>query len=177
MDFSPPSQSEGAPPRTREKIPRDHLGPRCQVHIQVLMGLLGVDLGLTSAFHPSADGQSERSNQTVEVTLRCFLAGDVDRYYKWTDYLPIFELEYNNLPHTTTGFASNDPRFLLRPRGIPDLLSSPNANSSALCGTSALAEDLLEELKNRGQGLDCSCAKEDEEVCRQEAEGSRVCCW
>lgn len=34
----------------------------------------GTQLGMTAAYHPAADGQSERSNQTVEIALRSFLA-------------------------------------------------------------------------------------------------------
>jgi hypothetical protein len=34
-----------------------------------LMKLLGVQMGMTTAFHPAADGQSERTNQTVEIAL------------------------------------------------------------------------------------------------------------
>lgn len=30
-------------------------------------------LGITSAYHPNADGQSEKSNDTVKITLRCLL--------------------------------------------------------------------------------------------------------
>ena len=34
----------------------------------------GVKLARTAAYHLQADGQSERTVQTVEVTLRCMLA-------------------------------------------------------------------------------------------------------
>ena len=47
-----------------------------------LMKLLGVKLGITTAFHSAVDGQSECTNQTVETTLRCFLGGDVGRFKK-----------------------------------------------------------------------------------------------
>jgi len=62
------------------------------------MKLLGVKMGITVAFHPQTDGQSERTNATVEIALRCFLSGNIDLYPKWTEYLPIIELEYNNIP-------------------------------------------------------------------------------
>jgi transposase InsO family protein len=36
-----------------------------------LFELLGVDIRLSSAFHPETDGQTERTNQTFEQYLRC----------------------------------------------------------------------------------------------------------
>jgi len=36
-----------------------------------LFELLGVDIRLSSAFHPKTDGQTERTNQTLEQYLRC----------------------------------------------------------------------------------------------------------
>jgi transposase InsO family protein len=36
-----------------------------------LFELLGVDIQLSSAFHPETDGQIERTNQTFEQYLRC----------------------------------------------------------------------------------------------------------
>jgi hypothetical protein len=36
-----------------------------------LFELLGVDIRLSSTFHPEIDGQTERTNQTLEQYLRC----------------------------------------------------------------------------------------------------------
>ncbi len=36
-----------------------------------LFKLLGVDIRLSSAFHPKTDGQTKRTNQTLEQYLRC----------------------------------------------------------------------------------------------------------
>jgi transposase InsO family protein len=36
-----------------------------------LFELLGVDIRLSSVFHPETDGQTERTNQTFEQYLRC----------------------------------------------------------------------------------------------------------
>jgi transposase InsO family protein len=38
---------------------------------QRLFELLGVDIRLSSAFHPETDGQTERTNQTFKQYLRC----------------------------------------------------------------------------------------------------------
>jgi len=67
---------------------------------QTLMDLLGIKLGLTAAYHPAADGQSEKTNNIVETALRCFIAGDTTKYSKWTKYIPIVEHEYNSMTHT-----------------------------------------------------------------------------
>lgn len=53
----------------------------------MLIRLLNVKLGITMAYHPQGDGQSE--NQTVEMALRRFLGGDVDRYAR--SISPLFE--------------------------------------------------------------------------------------
>jgi len=98
-------------------------------------------MGITAAFHPQADGQSERTNATVEIALRCFLGGDIDLYPKWTEYLPIIELEYNNIPQASTNISPNDLRFTIRPRGIPDVLLLHDSRSSESAET--LAGDLL----------------------------------
>ena len=111
-----------------------------------LMDLLDVKLGMTTAFHPQADGQSEKTNATVKIALRCLLHGNEDSYSKWPDYLPILELEYNNLPNASTNEAPNDLRFALRPRGIPDLLS-PISNTAL--STSDTAQSMIDDLKNR----------------------------
>jgi transposase InsO family protein len=107
-----------------------------------LMKLLGVKMGITAAFHPAADGQSERTNQTVEIALRCFLGGDKDNYRRWTEYLPILEHEINSTPNVSTGFSPNELRFAIKPRGLADLFYP-------LEGTSDSAERLAEELKNK----------------------------
>lgn len=107
-----------------------------------LTALLDVDLGLTAAYHPSADGQAERSNQTVELGLRCFLGAEPEKYHRWTLYLPIFEYEYNALPQESTGLSPNELRFAMPLRGIPDVINPP-------ISTSAVAEEFVDDLRNR----------------------------
>jgi hypothetical protein len=107
-----------------------------------LMKLLDVKLGMTTAYHPQADGQSERTNQTIEVALRCLIGGDVHRYEKWINYLPIVEHEYNSTVHESTGFSPNQLRYTVQPRGLTDLMYP-------LEGSSESAEQLAQELKNR----------------------------
>jgi transposase InsO family protein len=109
---------------------------------QTLCGLLKIDLAMTTAYHPQADGQAEKTNQTVETALRCIIAGDEEKYHQWTDYLPILELELNSTASSSTGCTPNELRFSVPPRSIPDVLEttdSPNAT----------AEELLQNLQHR----------------------------
>ncbi len=48
-----------------------------------LFEFLGVDIRLSSTFHPETDGQTERTNQTLEQYLRC----TVNKTTGWTYYL------------------------------------------------------------------------------------------
>lgn len=106
------------------------------------MHLLGIELGMSTAFHPQADGQSERTNQTVELALRCFLGGEPERYEQWVDYLPILEHELNSTVNDSTKFTPNELRFTMTPRGLADLLHP-------IEGSSETAEQLAEDLRNR----------------------------
>jgi hypothetical protein len=67
-----------------------------------LFALSGVDLRLSSTFHPQTDGQSEVTNRVLGIYLRC-LAGDRPR--SWLHWLPWAEYCYNTsyqmTPHTT----------------------------------------------------------------------------
>ena len=60
---------------------------------------LGVKVNLSSAFHPQSNGQTERTNQTLEQYLRCFSSHLQD---DWLDHLPTAEFAYNNAEHSST---------------------------------------------------------------------------
>jgi hypothetical protein len=101
-----------------------------------LCDLLDISLSLTTAYHPASDGQSERTNQTVETALRCIIGGDTTRYPNWTSYLPILEHEINSAINATTQFRPNELRYVIPPRTIPDVFIEPetiNASTEHLC--------------------------------------------
>jgi hypothetical protein len=70
-----------------------------------LFSKCGVKLNLTTAYHPSADGQAERSNQTVETALRCLLVG---RYEESWDNL-LTDVEFSFLNTSTNAFSDVSP--------------------------------------------------------------------
>ena len=110
---------------------------------QTLCHNLGIKLGLTTAYHPAADGQSEKTNQTIETALRCLIGGDIDKYPKWTSYLPILEHEINSTKNASTGFTPNELRYTMPPRSIPDAIIDSTIISNAA------AETLTNELQNK----------------------------
>ena len=61
---------------------------------------LDMRLHFTSGYHPEGDGQTERSNQTLEQYLRIYCNYQQDN---WADLLPLAEFAYNNTPSATTG--------------------------------------------------------------------------
>ncbi len=96
-----------------------------------LFELLGVDIQLSSAFHPETDGQIERTNQTLEQYLRCTMKYQQD---DWLALLSQAEFVYNNTMHASTGispFFANygfHPRFSLE---IPGDSVNPSAEERA----------------------------------------------
>ena len=54
---------------------------------------LEMKLHFTSGYHPEGDGQTERSNQTLEQYLRVYCNYQRDN---WADLLPLAEFSYNN---------------------------------------------------------------------------------
>lgn len=54
---------------------------------------------MTTAYHPQADGQTERVNQELKQYLRCYVDFNLD---DWSDLLPVAEFAYNNQAHEST---------------------------------------------------------------------------
>ena len=77
-----------------------------------------VDLLTSTAWHPQTDGQSECTNQTVEIALRFFLTTGED---DWVSVLLYLQGSLNNAIRAT-GFAPNDLVYGFRVREGLDLL-------------------------------------------------------
>ena len=60
---------------------------------------LGIWQNLSSAYHPQTDGESERTNQSVEVALRIFC-----NYWQddWAEWLPVVQYQMNSHELGTT---------------------------------------------------------------------------
>ena len=59
-------------------------------------------LHFTSGYHPEGDGQTERTNQTLEQYLCVYCNYQQDN---WSELLPFTEFAYNNAPSATTSVS------------------------------------------------------------------------
>ena len=61
--------------------------------------MLGIEMRLSTAFHPQTDGQMEQINQELEQYLRFFVN---HRQKDWPEWLALAEFVVNNKAHTAT---------------------------------------------------------------------------
>lgn len=91
---------------------------------KTLIATLGIKLKLSTAFHPTTDGQTERMNQTLEVYLRHYVNHAQDN---WVSLLPMAQVALNNAYAESIGtspFFANfgkDPNLFMKPYDSPEL--------------------------------------------------------
>lgn len=90
---------------------------------QELFRLAGVQLRLSSAYHPQTDGQTERVNQCLETFLHCFVHACPARWLKW---LSLAEFWYNSSFHSALGRSPFEALYGHSPNyfGIPSPAST-----------------------------------------------------
>ena len=81
--------------------------------ITSLAELLSMKLNFSTAYHPQSDGQTERTNQSLEGYLRLYCNYQQDN---WPDLLPVAEFAYNNAPHSTTQVSPFFANYGYNPR-------------------------------------------------------------
>jgi len=79
---------------------------------------LDMRLHFTSGYHLEANGQAERTNQTLKQYLRVYCNYQQDN---WSELLPLVEFAYNNAPSATTGVSP----FFANKRYHPNLSVYP----------------------------------------------------
>ena len=102
---------------------------------------LDMKLHFTSGYHPEGDGQTERTNQTLEQYLRIFCNYQQDN---WFTLLPLAEFAYNNTPSATTGVSP----FFANKGYHPNLTIHPERDLA-----SSRAKDLVVDLDELHQEL------------------------
>ena len=95
---------------------------------QSLMDLLGTKHKLSTSYHPQTDGQTERTNQTIEQYLRCYINYEQN---DWVRLLPMAQFAFNNSAAVTgvSPFYANygkHPNIDRDPRGIRPMAEKAN---------------------------------------------------
>uniref|UniRef100_A0A803TXD7 Gypsy retrotransposon integrase-like protein 1 n=1 Tax=Anolis carolinensis TaxID=28377 RepID=A0A803TXD7_ANOCA len=101
---------------------------------KALQKLLGIDSRLSSAHHPQTDGQTERTNATLEQYLRCYVNYQQDN---WASLLPLSEFAYNNGVQASTKETPFFENYGFHPRFFPSVIETSEVPA---------AEDWLQEL-------------------------------
>ena len=69
---------------------------------KTLIAAIGTKLRLSTAYHPETDGQTERTNQTMEAYLRHYVSY---KQNNWVSLLPMAQLALNDKRSDTTGLS------------------------------------------------------------------------
>ena len=80
---------------------------------KTLFNLLGTEISLSTAYHPQSDGQSERTNRTLEEVLRGQVNATQD---DWDRHLPWAEFAINDSVSPATGFSPFQLIYGMHPR-------------------------------------------------------------
>jgi hypothetical protein len=111
----------------------------------------GTSQGMSTAFRPQTDGQTERTNRIIEETLRHYIN---DRQSNWVDLLPMAEFAINNAYNSSTqssAFFLNYGQHPLEPanpgpfEAVPEALDFTTRISEAL----RCAKEALERARDR----------------------------
>ncbi|GJV53705.1 putative reverse transcriptase domain-containing protein [Tanacetum coccineum] len=78
-----------------------------------LQEALGMNLDMSTAYHPQTDGQSERTIQTLEDML---CACVIDFGSSWDRHLPLVEFSYNNSYHASIKAAQYEALYIWKCR-------------------------------------------------------------
>jgi RNase H-like domain found in reverse transcriptase/Reverse transcriptase (RNA-dependent DNA polymerase)/Integrase zinc binding domain/Chromo (CHRromatin Organisation MOdifier) domain/Integrase core domain len=88
-------------------------GPQFAARLmKALYQKLGITHALTTAYHPQANGQTERANQEVEQHLRLF---SNSRQNDWVEHLPTAEFVLNNRFHSAHRMTPFEVMYGYRP--------------------------------------------------------------
>lgn len=79
---------------------------------------IGCNLLMSTSFSPQTDGQSERTNQTIEVMLRSVIGYETTS--SWLEKLPLIEYAINSQASEPTGHSPFHVLYGFNPRDLTD---------------------------------------------------------
>ena len=80
---------------------------------------------MSTSFHPQTDGQSERTNHTIEVMLRCVLT--YGTLSEWAQHLPSIEFFVNTQVQESTRKTTYEVLYGFNPKTMPIISDAPEA--------------------------------------------------
>ena len=89
---------------------------------KTLFSTLGTRVMPSTAYHPQTDGQTERTNRSMEQMLRCTLTDDAE----WQDKLALVEFAYNTSEAASTGTSPYEAVYGRAPRTPLSLTANTN---------------------------------------------------
>ena len=89
---------------------------------KTLFQTLGTKVAPSTAYHPQTDGQTERTNRSLEQMLRCTLEDDSE----WQEKLSVVEFAYNTSEASSTGTTPYETVYGRVPRTPLGLSSTTN---------------------------------------------------
>lgn len=96
---------------------------------------------MSTAYHPQTDGQSERTNQTVEIMLRYIISEDT--FKDWPSILPHIQAVLNNSTSSTTGISPNEIVLGFK---IKEILSPLHSNNDFIEARGISQKEALDAL-------------------------------
>ena len=109
--------------------------PRFTSHFwKSLWSQLGTRLAMSTAYHPQTDGQTERTNRTLEDMLRSYVNFEQN---DWDQFLVAAEISINNSQQASSRFSPyylnyhQHPEFPLSKSARPNIMSSQSKSPAA----------------------------------------------
>jgi len=117
---------------------------------QELFRLVGVELKMSSSYHPQTDEQTEHVNQCMETFLRCFVHACPTKWFSW---LYLAEFWYNTSSHSALGRSPFEVLYGHAPRvfGIQPSDASPVSDLTAWLSEHELMQQLIVQHPHRAQ--------------------------
>ena len=100
--------------------------------------MLGIKAKLSTSYHPQTDGQTERTNQTLEAYLRAFVNYKQDN---WATLLPMAQFAYNTNESASTGTSPFQANY-----GVIPTLRFEEASLTRFCDTAKRDIDMMKAL-------------------------------
>src|SRR5712672_1187575 len=107
-----------------------------------MCNLLGIKQNISSAYHPQTDGQSERTNQSLEQYLRLYCG---THQKDWAAWLPLAQYTRNSWPNAST---KKSPYELIL--GYTPLAHQPSRDTTAVPDLNARIQ-LIKEAREQAQ--------------------------